>query len=87
MHVVRFRETNKTRPLAKLEETFITYYSGKNPVFDERYFEHSFSIPSTVFNRIFEGLSGSGSFVRKKDGTNKVGIYPIVLIIAELRIV
>lgn len=80
------KRPNKSRDfLAAHQQTIKFYFSGRDSVYSEADFERRFRMPRLVFNRIHDELMGVDPFTQKKDATNKLGISPLVKLVACCR--
>jgi Plant transposon protein len=62
--------------------------SSYSPRVSEKIFERRFRMPRSVFNRVFEGVVRSSPYMRKgltPDATGKLGISPLMKVIAALK--
>jgi hypothetical protein len=55
----------------------MTDYFNETPKYDDNMFAGRFSMPSTVFDRIYKDVSARPEFVRKFDVVLKTGLYPM----------
>lgn len=80
------RLANKRRAFKDANDRLIShYFSGRESLYSEADFERRFRMPRAVFQRIHDALMGVEPFTHKKDATNKLGIYPLVKLVACIR--
>lgn len=61
------------------------YFNGDASIYDDKDFERRFRMPREVFTRIHDKLLGKDPFMQKVDALGKEGIYPLVRMIAAIR--
>ena len=61
------------------------YFNGRDSLYNESDFERRFRVSRALFNRIHSALMGKDPFIRKADATKKLGIYPLVKLVACFR--
>jgi Plant transposon protein len=77
---------NKQRDFKAANDLLVThYFSGRESLYNESDFERRFRMPRTVFQRIHDALMGTDPFIHKEDATKKLGLYPLVKLVACLR--
>ena len=80
------RAPNKKRDFAAAYQGVVRdYFNGGDSVYSEADFERRFRMPRSVFDRIQIALLGTDPFVQKKDVTGKLGIHPLVRLVACFR--
>ena len=78
---------NKNRDFEKAHATVVKhYFSGTQSLYDETDFERRFSVPRSVFNRIWEELHGHDPFIQKYDALQKPGVSPLCRVVGAMRI-
>ena len=84
--IVRNKSANKARDFKLANDLVVNhYFSGRESVYNEEDFERRFRMPRSVFNRIHDALMGRDPFVHYEDATKKLGVYPLVKLVACLR--
>jgi Plant transposon protein len=80
------KSPNKPRDFKLANDLLVThYFSGRESLYNEADFERRFRMPRAVFNRIRDAVMGTDPFVHKEDATKKLGLYPLVKLVACLR--
>jgi Plant transposon protein len=83
---IRDKSANKARDFKRANDLVVNhYFSGRESVYNEQDFERRFRMPRSVFNRIHDALMGRDPFVHYEDATKKLGVYPLVKLVACLR--
>ena len=77
------KSPNKDRDFVLANQLVIKhYFNGRDSIYDEKDFERRFRCPRSVYNRVHDALMGQDPFVHKKDCTGKMGVHPLVKLIA-----
>lgn len=77
---------NKERDFALAYSQLVKdYFNGRDSVYNEVDFERRFRMSRALFNVIHDRLMGKEPFVQKYDATGKLGIRPLVKLVACLR--
>jgi hypothetical protein len=80
------RAPNKNRDfVAAYTQLVKDYFSGSTSTYNEADFERRFRMPRALFNKINETLMGIHPFVQYHDCIGKIGIHPLVKMVACLR--
>jgi len=81
------RRSNKKRDFQAAYAQLLQYYfNGTESTYDERDFERRFRVPRDVFNLVYDKIVGvEEPFVVKKDAVGRVGIHPLVRLVACFR--
>jgi hypothetical protein len=91
------KAANKTRDFAAGHRRLMLYYfwppdvlqeSGCGPVYDERDFERRFSMPRSVFSRIFTAVIADNDYLRlglKPNAIGNLGATPLQKVVAAMR--
>lgn len=80
------KSPNKQRDFKMANDLLVSqYFSGRESVYSEADFERRFRMPRTVFQRIHDALMGTDPFIHKEDASKKLGLYPLVKLVACLR--
>jgi Plant transposon protein len=77
---------NKQRDFKAANDLLVAhYFSGRESLYNEADFERRFRMPRSVFQRIHDASMGTDPFIHKEDATKKLGLYPLVKLVACLR--
>lgn len=80
------RAANKARDFAGACSQLVKdCFSGSESVHSEKDFERRFRMPRSLFSRIHDALMGEDPFVQKRDTFGKLGIHPLVKMVACFR--
>ena len=80
------RAPNKNRNFPKAYAKLVEdYFSGHQSVYNEADFERRFRMSRRLFNIIQETVMGIDPFIQKEDAFGKMGIHPLVKLVACLR--
>jgi Plant transposon protein len=80
------KSPNKARDFKLANDLLVKhYFSGRESVYNEEDFERRFRMPRSVFKRIHDALMGRDPFVHYEDASKKLGVYPLVKLVACLR--
>lgn len=80
------KSANKKRDFMAAHQQVVSFYfNGRESVYDEKDFERRFRMPRSVFDKIRSKLMGTEPFVHFTDPTGKIGIFPLVKLVACLR--
>ena len=81
------RRPNKPRDFeAAYQQLRRHYFSGQQSLYDEGDFERRFSVPRSIFQRVWEAIHGHLPFVRRVNrATQKPGIHPLTRLVACFR--
>ena len=61
------------------------YFNGRDSLYDETDFERRFRVSRSIFTRVNEAVMGKDPFIRKMDASKKLGIHPLVKLVACFR--
>ena len=80
------RAPNKERDFIAANERVVkNYFNGRQSKYDEKDFERRFRCSRAIFNKIHDAMMGKDPFIHKKDATGKLGIFPLVKLVACFR--
>jgi len=63
------------------------YFSGRDSIYDDNDFCRRFRMSRNIFSRVYGSLIGKDPFIQKVDAIGKLGIHPLVKIVACIRFI